>query len=164
MEIRSGVLISMPPWALAKNPELRDEKHIHKVLEHSQFTVTEEMYSISWLSWFQLEQNSSRFLSSCCISGEAGLSNAGRREYDLNGDSLKTSSHHVAWCETMAAKRCDTWPREVEWISLEGLQKPCSLCHCSLFNPGSRVWSSLTVSTLAEVRPDTVFITFFPYT
>lgn len=112
-------------WALPKNWEIRDEKHINEVLECNQFTVTKEMCSISWLSWFQLEQNNSRFWSSCCILEEMRLSNAGRAENDVNSDLLRTPSHHEAWCETIAAEQCNTRPRWVELISLEGLKKPC---------------------------------------
>lgn len=86
-------------WALPKNQEIEDEKNINKVLECSQFTVTEEVCSIRGLNWFQLEQNNSRFPGSCCLMDEVGLSNAVRAENDLNGDSLKNTrtSHGMVW-------------------------------------------------------------------
>lgn len=95
MEITPQFLVSVPPkshlWALPKHPEIKDEEHINRVRGCSLFSITEEMCSPSWLYRFQVEQNNSRFLRSCCILDEVRLSNAVRTENGLNWDSLENN-------------------------------------------------------------------------
>lgn len=98
-EITPQFLMSVLPkrhlWALPKHPEIKDKEHINKVRGCSPFSIIAEMCSPSWLYWFQLEQNNSRFLRSCRILDEVRLSDAVREENDLNWDLLK---NHLISC------------------------------------------------------------------